>query len=326
MLRLCDLLALFEGRLAALIQRLATLAETHRATAMPARTRAQQATPTTFGLKVAGWMLPLQRHRERLAELRPRLLLLSLGGAAGTLAALGDKAFEVEAAMAEELGLAVPSLPWHVQRDGIAELAGWLSLVSGSLGKLGGDVILLAQSEVGEVRPAAGGGSSTMPQKANPVGPEVLVALARFNAGLIGTLHQALLPGQERGGPEWQLEWLGLPQMAVATGAALRQADLLLDGLVIDAARMRRQLEQSNGLLLAEAASFALAAHMPRPAAQALVKAACQEALASDRHLMTVLAEKTSAPVDWAALADPAGQIGAAEALVDRALRAVKPL
>ncbi len=320
-LRLRAALDIQASRLDALIAALADQAEAHRGTVMAARTRAQQATPTTFGLKIAAWLAPLIRHRERLAEIRPRLLVLQFGGASGTLAALGDKGVRVMEALAAELDLAVPPLPWHTQRDGLAELAGWLSMVSASLGKIGGDLVLLAQSEVGEVRAGQAGGSSTMPQKANPVGAETLVALARFNAGLLAAVHQAVPQAQERDGVGWTLEWLTLPQMAVATGAALRNARTLIESLEVDAARMRGNLEAGNGLILAEAASFALAAHMPRPEAQALVKAACAEAAASGRHLMDVLEARTDAPVDWQALRDPAAYLGDADALIDRVLK-----
>ena len=320
-LRLRAALDIQASRLDALIAALADQAEAHRGTVMAARTRAQQATPTTFGLKIAAWLAPLIRHRKRLGEIRPRLLTVQFGGASGTLAALGDKGVRVMEALAAELDLAVPPLPWHTQRDGLAELAGWLSMVSASLGKIGGDLVLLAQSEVGEVRAGQAGGSSTMPQKANPVGAETLVALARFNAGLLAAVHQAVPQAQERDGVGWTLEWLTLPQMAVATGAALRNARTLIESLEVDAARMRGNLEAGNGLILAEAASFALAAHMPRPEAQALVKAACAEAAASGRHLMDVLEARTDAPVDWQALRDPAAYLGDADALIDRVLK-----
>jgi 3-carboxy-cis,cis-muconate cycloisomerase len=232
-------------------------------------------------------------------------------------------------ALATELGLAIPPAPWHSQRDGIAELAAWFALVTGSLGKIGEDLVLLAQSEVGEVTPGggpgSGGGSSTLPQKTNPVAAEALVTLARFNAGLLTPATEALLQAQERGGAAWPLEWLTLPQMATATGAALRLAAAALDGLAVDTARMAANLEASNGLILAEAASFALAGHMPRPEAQALVKAACAEVTESGRHLMDVLAEKSEAPLDWAGLKDPAGYLGAADALIDRILASLAP-
>ncbi len=324
-LRLKPLLEAFDKRLAALAQSLARLAEQHRRTLMVARTRGQQAVPTSFGLKAAVWLAPLLRGRARLEQLRPRLLLLSFGGAAGTLAALGDRGPAVAEALAEELGLGLPPLPWHVQRDSLAELAGWLSLVTGGLGKLGRDVALLAQSEVGEVREGGApgrGGSSTMPNKANPVASEVLVTAARLNATLLSALHQALPQEQERGGPGWQLEWLTLPQMLVMTGCALRHALALTENLEVDPERMRRNLDASNGLVLAEAATFALAEHLPRPRAQALVKAACAEAKASDRHLVDLLAETSDVPVDWSKLRDPENHLGASETFIDRVLAA----
>ncbi len=326
-LRLRDLLDLADRRLGSLVDSLAGTADRHRHTVMAGRTRTQQAVPVSFGLKAAGWLLPLVRQRTRLAELRPRLLLLQFGGAAGTLAALGEDGPAVAAALAEELGLGLPPMPWHAQRDGMAELAGWLSLTSGILGKFGQDAMLLAQSEVAELREsgdAGRGGSSTMPQKANPVAAEALVALARFNAGQVGQMHQALVHAQERDGAAWQLEWLVLPQMAVATGTALRHADAMAAEMQVDAGRMRATLDAANGLLLAEAASFALAAHMPRTEAQDLVKAASQEALAGGRHLMDLLAARTAAPVDWQRLKDPAAYLGATDSFIDRALAAAR--
>ncbi len=324
-LALRDALEILERRLEETIEKLARLGEQHRSTVMAARTRSQQALPTTFGLKVANWLAPLQRHRVRLRELRPRLLTLQFGGAVGTLSALGARGTEVMDALAAELDLVCPDIPWHVQRDGLAEFAGWLSLVTGSLGKMGQDIVLLSQSEVGEVREAAPGGarggSSTMPQKANPVSGEALVTLAGLNANLVPALHQALLQEQERGGAAWQLEWMTLPQMVVGTGAALRHAVFLAENLQVDAARMRGNLEASQGLLLAEAATFALAEHLPRPEAQALVKDACEEALASGRHLMDLLVERCEAPVDWVRVRDPANYLGVAEELVERVLK-----
>lgn len=320
-LRLRRVLDLLEERLTGLCRNLAQRARAERRTIMAARTWGQQATPTTLGLKMAGWRAPLQRHRRRLAELRPRLEVLSFGGAAGTLAALGDKGVAVEAALAEELGLAAPPLPWHSQRDSLAELAGWLALVTGSLGKIAGDIALLSQSGIGEVSEGAGGGSSTMPQKANPVRANAVLALARHNAGLAGQMQMAALHTLERDGAAWQQEWLVLPQMLLACGAALRQSTALVEGLQVDAARMTANLEAAKGLVLAEAASFALSAHMPRDEAQALVKVACKEAAASDRHLMDVLAEMTEAPVDWTSLRDPAAYLGMTERFIDRALR-----
>ncbi|MCP5155926.1 MAG: 3-carboxy-cis,cis-muconate cycloisomerase [Ectothiorhodospiraceae bacterium] len=317
-LRLRDLLDLLDARLAALCDRLAEVAHTERATVMVARTRSQQATPTTFGLKVAGWLAPLHRHRVRLDELRPRLLLVQLGGASGNLAALGDRGVEVMEALATDLELGAPPMPWHTQRDSLVELAGWLGALTGILGKMGQDLVLLAQSEVGEVRPGAGGGSSTMPQKANPIAPEMLVALARASTHLVGAAHDAMLQEHERGGPGWTLEWMALPQLAVNAGAALRHATDIASEMTADPARMRENLERSGGLVLAEAATFALAEHMPRPQAQALVKDACKEAIASGRHLRDVLREQTDVTLDWDAVFDPGRYVGVAEAFVAR--------
>ena len=221
-LRLRQVGRVLADRLTELAERLGTLADAHRDTVMAGRTWGQQATPTTFGLKVAGWRAPLIRHLDRLDGIEARLGVLSLGGAAGTLSALGPDGPAVEAAMAEILDLAVASTPWHAQRDAVIEFGGWLALVAGSLGKIGQDVILLAQTEVAELVEQGGGGSSTMPQKANPTRAHAILALARCAAGLAGTLHQAAMPANERDAASWQLEWLVLPQLAAAAGGALR--------------------------------------------------------------------------------------------------------
>ncbi|MEH0072051.1 lyase family protein [Pannonibacter sp. Pt2-lr] len=232
----------------------------------------------------------------------------------------------MEAKLAERLGLTVSPVPWHVSRDGLMEFAGWCALVTGSLGKIGQDIALLSQNEIGELRPGSGGGSSTMPNKANPVGAEVLIALARYTGGQLGTLQQAAIAEYERSGAAWLIEWLSLPQIAAATGKALTTAASLLDSLVIDTARMRANIEASNGLLLAEAASFALAATMPRPQAQDLVKKACATVLSSGTHLFDVLAAMTPVPADWSALKDPALHMGESAALIDRIVESAQAL
>jgi 3-carboxy-cis,cis-muconate cycloisomerase len=323
-LQLQAALGVIEGRLAELTAALADLARAHSDTAMVGRTRFQQAVPTTFGLKAAGWLAPLLRHRQRLAELQPRLLVVQLGGAAGNLAALGRQGVAVMEVLAEELGLGAPVMPWHSQRDALVELASWLSLVTGSLGKLGQDVLLLAQNEVGEVREAAGGGSSTMPQKSNPIRSEVLVTVARRNAILAGGMHQALLHAHERDGAAWQLEWTMLPEMLSATAAALAHAGELVRTLEVDVARMRATLDSSHGLLLAEAVSFALADRMGRAPAQALVKAACGTALAEGRDLIKVIAAQTVAGIDWGRLRSDAERPPGAASLTRRVLDAMQ--
>lgn len=317
-LRLRETLGLLDARLAALVDTLADHAERHRATVMAARTRTQQANPTSFGLKIAGWLGPLGRHRRQLAELRPRLLMVQLGGASGNLAAMGDRGLDVMEALADELDLGVPPSSLHTQRDPFVELGNWLAAVTTSLGKIGQDIVLLAQTEIGEARGGAAGGSSTLPQKANPIAAETLLTLARLNAGLVGTMHQAAIQEHERGGAGWTLEWMVLPQMVVASGAALWQALAIAETLTADPEAMRRNLDRSNGLILAEAASFALSAHMKRAEAQALVKAACEKVEPDGRGLIAVLKDETDAPVDWNWLADPANHLGVADDLITR--------
>jgi len=327
-LQLRRAMALLDGRLAGLVSALAALADRHRATVMPGRTRFQQALPVSFGLKCANWMLPLHRHRQRWREMRDRVLAVQFGGAAGTLAALDDQGLAVMQALGRELDLAVPAMHWHAQRDGLVEFGSWCGLVAGTLGKLGQDMALLSQGEIAEAREGPGadgrvrGGSSTMPQKANPVAAEGLVALAREAAGLVGTLHQAQIQEHERGSPGWTLEWQVLPRLVVIAGAVTARAAGLVERLVVDADRMRANLGE-DGLILAEAASFALARHMPRPEAQALVKRIAREVAAEGGNLFARLAEESDAPVDWPAVADPANYLGDTERLIDRALAAV---
>lgn len=229
-LRLAEAVAILAARLAGLIACLDTLGQRDGGRGLMAHTRMQVALPFTAADKISGWRAPLARHKTRLAELKPRLLVLQLGGPVGTRAELGPEAEAIAAGLAARLGL-VAGPPWHSQRDGIAEFGSWLSLVSGSLGKIGQDVALLAQNEVAAVKLAGGGTSSAMAHKQNPVAAEGLVALARFNAGMVGTLHQALVHENERSGAAWTLEWMVLPQMVVATGAALRTARTLLENL-----------------------------------------------------------------------------------------------
>ena len=317
-LQLREALVLLEGRLAALTAALARLADAHRATVAVARTRFQQAVPTTFGLKAAAWLAPLLRHRARLAGLRSRLLVVQFGGAAGNLSALGAQGVAVMEALAAELDLDCPALPWHAQRDTLAELASWLALVTGSLGKLGLDLLLLAQSEVAEVREARGGGSSTMPQKANPVLSEALVTLARRNATLLAGMYQAMPHALERDGAAWQLEWAILPDMIETTGAALAHAGELARTLVVDPARARAVLDAALDLPLAEAVSFALAEHVPRARAQELVKQAAREATASGRQLLEVLAARVDAKIDWEQIRAEAEHPACNDALIDR--------
>ncbi len=221
-LRLKAALPVLAARLDAVVAALDALDDRFGARTLMGRTRMQAAIPVTAGARIASWRGPLARQRARLERLLPDLLVIQFGGAAGTLEKLGDRALPVRAALAAALGLA-DAPQWHSQRDRIAELGGWLATTTGALGKLGQDVALMAQAG-DEIALAGGGSSSAMPHKANPVGAEVLVALARFNAAQLGGLQQAMVHEQERSGAAWTLEWLLLPPMLMATAAALRTA------------------------------------------------------------------------------------------------------
>lgn len=312
-LRLRQVLALHEDRLRALVETLGKLAEAHADLPMAGRTYGQVATPTTFGAVVAAWGMPLLRHLDRLEELRPRLLRVSLSGAAGTLSAMGDTGPDIRAALAEALHLADPGIGWHSTRDGIAELSGWLTLVSGSLGKIGEDLIMMTQTGIGEVSLAQGGGSSTMPQKSNPVAPSLLVALGRQNVALNSAIQGALPHRQQRDGAAWMVEWISLPQIAMASGRALAAAKELVSGITPNRDAMAGNIDDGLGLIYAEALSFALAQTLPRPEAQAAVKALCAEVRASGTPLGTLAAAKwpKAAP---AKLFTPQAQLGLAPA------------
>ena len=323
-LQIRDALDLMDSELRQIIANLASLADKHRLTVMAGRTKSQQALPISFGLKAAGWLAPLARHRDRLEEMKPRLLVVQFGGAVGTLASLGDKGIATMEALAVELDLGVPAAPWHTQRDSIAELAGWLAMVSGSLAKMAGDIILLAQSEVGEVRESddpSRGGSSTMPQKSNPVVSEAIIAVGRTNAGLLSSIHQALIQEHERGAGTWQIEWLTLPRMFELAASALNNALFLSENLVVDTGRMRANLDTSNGLLLAEALNLALAPHLGRAEAKQLIQTAVQTSLATNRHLVDTVREQTDVQLDWDALLDESIYLGASDEFIDRVLQ-----
>lgn len=196
-----------------------------------AHTRMQAAMPVAASRKILSWRQPLVRHVDRLSEIFWDAEILSLGGAVGTQDLLGDRKDAIRRKVAQDLKVRDPTLARHSERDGVVVLASWLSLLTGCLGKMGQDIVLAAQSEVGEIRIKSGGGSSAMPHKANPVGAEILVTLARFNATLVSGMHQSLVHENERSGAAWTLEWMLLPQMAVAAGAALRTATELVGNI-----------------------------------------------------------------------------------------------
>lgn len=311
-LQLRDALQIIQDRLTRLNTTLTAKATEFADQPIPARTRFQIAAPTTLGAKIAVWHAPLARHLQRLAELRPRLLNVSLYGAAGTGAALAPDMGKVRQAMAVDLGLGAPDIPWHASRDTVMELGGWLAMITGTLGKMGADLILLGQSELAEVSAGTGGGSSTMPQKSNPVAAEALVTIARLNAGAIGTLHQAMVHAQERDGSALAIEWQVLPDMIIRTGAALRLAQALAETLAPQADRIAATFERDRGAMLAEAAGFYLARQMPRDQALQLVAAALTEIAASETETLAGALTRLAPGHDWARILAPGKNTGEA--------------
>lgn len=233
MLQLARIFDLYEARLTALLMQFENLAEQVGNQPLMAHTRMQVALPTTWGAKLTSWAEPLQRHRRALAALRRSLLVVQLGGPVGDRGSFEGHGDAIAAGVAQRLDLGLSS-PWHSTRDPIVSLGSLLALISGSLGKFGADITLLAQTEVGAIRIDGGGGSSAMAHKSNPVNAEVLVALARYNAGLAGTLQQAIIHENERSGSAWTLEWLTLPPMLITTGASLRLGRALLEQIHIN--------------------------------------------------------------------------------------------
>ncbi|HEY7484725.1 MAG TPA: 3-carboxy-cis,cis-muconate cycloisomerase [Streptosporangiaceae bacterium] len=301
----------------------ARLARKHRDTLMAGRTLMQQAVPTTFGLTAAGWLTALNAAAARLTEVRDGGLAVQLGGAAGTLAALGEDGVTVLGLFAEETGLAEPVLPWHTDRTRIAALAGALGGAAGELGKIATDLILLAQTEVGEVMETGErGGSSAMPHKRNPVAAISAAACARRTPGLVATLLAAMPQEHERAAGGWQAEWEPLSELLRLTGSAAAWIRDAVEGLQVDAARMRANLDLTGGLPLAERVVGALGGD---PAARTAVTAACARAAAEGRPLRDVLIGDRAVPLTAEQLdeaLDPAGYLGAAHALIDRALAA----
>ena len=308
----------------------AALADRHRATVMAGRTLGQQALPTTFGLKAAGWLVALDEAAANLDRVRRTRLAAQLGGAAGTLASLGPAGVEVAGHYARALGLCEPTLPWHTDRVRVAELAGALGAAAGALGKLALDVTLLAQTEVGEVaEPATDGrgGSSTLPHKRNPVRAVLVRAATDRVPGLVATLLAAMAHEQERATGAWHAEWEPRAELLRLVGGAAARTRELLEGLEVDPDRMRANLEATGGLLLTERVAGALAGTLGRAAANDLVGRLAAEAAGSGRPLREVLVadpavggQLDEAEVDR--LLDLAGYLGAAGQLIDRALAA----
>ena len=327
-LQLRDALALIDTGVDTLARALATEAKRHRDTPMVGRTWLQQALPITLGLKFAQWLDAMLRHRERLAQLRERVLALQFGGAAGTLASLGGQADAVAQALARELGLPLPAVPWHTQRDRTAEAATVLGLLAGTLGKIARDISLQMQTEIGELaEPSAAGkgGSSTMPHKRNPVGCASALSAAARVPGLVATMLGAMVQEHERALGGWQAEWETLPEIARLCAGALANVAHIIEGIEVDTHRLSRNLNETGGLILAEAVMLALGASMGRMEAHRLVEHASRDAVQSGRSLRDTLAANPEVMrlIDDAQLdplLDPANYVGSAGRFVDAVL------
>ena len=321
-------LELVEADMEKIAAALADLARRYRDTPMAGRSNLQQAVPITFGFKAASLLAAMQRHRERLAQLRPRVLVGEFAGAAGTLSSLGADGLKVQAALMKELKLGEPEIAWHTVRDRIGEVGCFLALVTGTLGKVSTDVKLLMQTEVAEVFEPfheSRGSSSTMPQKRNPISClyiHATSALVRQNAA---ALLEAAVADHERSTGPWEIEWIALPEIFLLSSGALAQSRDLLAGVQVDAARMRANLDLTNGMIVSEAVMMGLGPHLGRQRAHDLVYDICRQVVATGQPLLDLLAEDKEISrhmnrAELEKLVDPANYLGLAGEMVDRVL------
>lgn len=322
-------LELVERKLIAIRKNMARLAARHRDTPMAGRTHLQQALPVTFGYKVAVWLSMIDRHLARLTDLRGRVLVGSLSGAAGTLASLGDRGLEVQAALCEELGLGQPAITWHVARDSLAETIAVLGLITGSLAKVATDVMLMMSTEFGEVAEPfvqGRGASSTMPQKRNPISCELILATSKAVRQHVGLMLDAMVQDFERATGPWHLEWIAVPESFILTAAACSHMLFMLAGLSVDTKRMRENLNLTSGLIVSEAVMMAAAPKLGRQRAHDVVYVACREARERGSRLQDVL---LASPEIVEALGgaeaverhcDPVNYLGLSGKMVDRVL------
>lgn len=321
-------LEIIEADIAALRGILAGLSKRYRDTPMAGRTHLQQALPVTFGYKTAIWLAMFDRHAERLVQLKPRVLVGQFAGAAGTLASLGDKGFEVQKALCEELGLGVPVSTWHVARDGLAEAINFLAVVTGSLGKIALDIMMMASTEFGEVYEPfvkGRGASSTMPQKRNPISSELMLAAAKGVRQHAGLMLDAMVQDFERATGPWHAEWMAIPESFVLTAGSLHQAKFALGGLIVDEKKMAENLDISRGLIVAEAVMMGLAPDLGRQEAHDVVYDACRVANEKGMTLADALSAdpRVSARIDRATidrLTSPRNYLGLAPQMVDRVI------
>ena len=323
-----EALILIERHLEGIVGALAALARKYRDTPMAGRSNLQQAVPITFGYKVATLLAAFERHRNRLNELRPRVLIGEFGGAAGTLSSLGGRGFATQAELMKELKLAVPAIAWHTVRDTIAEVGCFLGLVTGTCGKVALDVKLLMQTEVEEIYEPfheGRGSSSTMPQKRNPISSVYITALTAVVRQQVAALLEAMVEDHERATGPWEIEWIVLPEIFCLAAGALAQTEFVLNGLQVDEKKMRANLDLTKGLIVSEAVMMGLGPYLGRQYAHDLVYEICRQVVATGRPLVELLAENAEIAkhLDRRALeklCDPANYLGEAGAMVDRVL------
>jgi 3-carboxy-cis,cis-muconate cycloisomerase len=310
---------------------LAAMAGKYRDTLMAGRTHLQQALPVTFGYKVAVWLSSIDRHIERIEQARPRVLVGEFSGAAGTLASIGEGGLEMQQLFCEELGLNQPSITWHVARDGIAEAVSLLGLITGTLGKIATDVMMMSATEFGEVSEPfvpGRGASSTMPQKRNPISSELMLAAAKAVRQHVAIMLDGMIHDFERATGPWHLEWISLPESFLLTASSLGNARFMLAGLVVHEQRMRENLDLTHGLIVAEAVMMAIAPKLGRQHAHDVVYDACRKAIEGNGHLADILAgmpEIIEALGSVDAIrrhCDPANYLGLSGQMVDRVLGA----
>ncbi|MEQ9886577.1 class-II fumarase/aspartase family protein [Pectobacterium zantedeschiae] len=327
-LQIRDAFALIEADIDALRSILAGLAVRYRNTPMAGRTHLQQALPITFGYKAAIWLDMFDRHAERLAQLRPRVLVGEFAGAAGTLASLGDKGLAVQKALMAELGLGVPTSTWHVARDGFAEAVNLLAVITGSLGKIGYDVMLMASNEFGELYEPfvkGRGASSTMPQKRNPISSELMLACSKGVRQQAGLMLDAMVQDLERATGPWHAEWIAIPESFILSAGALHQAKFMLNGLIVDEKMMLKNLNMTNGLIVAESVMMGLAPYIGRQEAHDIVYDACRivnekgGTLADALNAMPGVSSRLD-PKLIESLTNPVNYLGSAPEMVDQVL------
>ncbi|MBN8508803.1 MAG: adenylosuccinate lyase family protein [Burkholderiales bacterium] len=331
-LQIREALAIVDRELAAISAAMAKLAKEHRDTPMIGRSNLQQAIPVTFGYKMAGLLSAIERHRERLAQLKERVLVGEFAGAAGTLASLERGAMETQAGLCAELGLKQPVIAWHTIRDNIAEVGAFLGLVGGTLGKLSMDVKLMMQTEVAEVYEPyhhGRGSSSTMPQKRNPISSCYIHAAISVVRQHAAALMDAMVADHERSTGPWEIEWIVLPEAFCLMAGALKQSRFVLEGLQVDAQAMRRNIDMTEGLVMSEAVMMGLGTHIGREYAHDLVYDLCRQAIAEKKPLLDLLVAhpEIAKHVDRKALEgmlDPSNYLGQSGHMVDRVLATLR--